>query len=267
MSQTRNRSRSDECRLCCGEIVTDRREGHRVCTDCGTVAEERICCDELDFNRHSAMHAEEVVCLDKELTRAAIAAKDRIRSFVGHAHMSSAISDTACSMADLVPDRALRNPVDAWAVIALAAESLTSPLALQKLALDTGLQTVKIIGAIDKLRPYVAHMLPTQSSGGGITETLVEMNRAFSELYGPDEATKKLQIRRHVLRMLDGGVSKDSAFMNVRARTRARALIAEHLRQNGGLDSTAVHVLQSSRGGVSKAMRRLKDMRSAGVSV
>lgn len=254
----RFRTNASECFCGSQDLVNDRHQGHVVCNDCGTVLEEWTIREELDFNRHSAFHSENDIDADEQGSLASATMKDRIRSYVAHNRLSETLANKACLMVDKVPDKVLNKPLHAWALVVLAADALQAPLDKQLIAKAAGKPVAKLLEAVGQLKPHIAELLPQPVSGD--METLKGVRQAIAAVFHEQDKEGRAKAQKGVVRMLDAGVTKKAGLANIKAQTRANALVAHFLRCNGNLDKNASKALECSKDGVKKALRSLADV-------
>jgi hypothetical protein len=226
------------CDMCGGECVHDRREGHVVCTDCGGVLEEWTTGDD----RYEAM-ARVTYADVREVKKRKIdrhgGMKAKIASLVDHAGMGAAITASCSNMIDMLPPGRLRDrDLDAWALISLACELCKSCRSIKDLAQQSGASAGRLIATRESLREDLKSLFDDSTAVDGVDETLTAMNSVLSSIFAASDCKSKLAARRHVLRRsID--VADNAAFMNMRPATRARVLVAEHLRSIGHVPSAA----------------------------
>lgn len=217
------------CEFCGGECVHDRREGHVVCIDCGGVAEEWTIGDDR-FEAMTRVTDADVREVKKRKVDRHGGMKAKIGALVDHAGLGGAITATCATMIDSLPQGRLRDrDLDAWALISLACELCKSCRSIKELAEQSGNSAGKLIAVRESLREDLKSMFDDSVAVDGVDETLTAMNTILSCIFGVTDAKSKLAARRHVLRRsID--VADNAAFMNMRPATRARVLVAEHLR-------------------------------------
>lgn len=252
--------REPTCEACNStDLIDDRTQGHVVCNDCGTVLEEWTVNEGTDFNRHS-IHADAFVedGFMKEPSHVMHAAKVRIRAYTDHSGIPESVANKAGLLLEKVPDTNLRKPEYSWAMILLAAEALQAPLDVQLISGRAAVPVSKLLSICDQLRKHVADMMPPPVTAD--KETMDAVAVAIGKVVGDSDREGRTKARKAIVRMLDGGVSKMPGVMNVRAKTRANALLAHYLETNGQLDKSARKALECSKAGVKDAMNALAQL-------
>jgi hypothetical protein len=217
------------CEYCGGECVEDRREGHIVCIECGTVGEEWTIGDDR-FEAMTRVTEAEVREVKKRKVDRHGGMKAKVGSYVDHAGLGSAVTAACANMIDALPHGRLRDrDLDAWALISLACELCKSCRSIKDLADRSGSSAGKLIAVRESFRDDLKPMFDDSTAVDGVDETLTAMNTILSCIFSPSDSKKKVAARRYVLRRsID--VADNAAFMNMRPATRARVLVAEHLR-------------------------------------
>lgn len=252
--------REPTCDLCNStDIIDDRTQGHVVCNNCGTILEEWTVYEGADFNRHS-VHADAFVedGFVKESSHAVHAAKERIRAFTDHSGIPETVANKANLLLEKMPDAGLRKPEYSWATIMLAAEALQAPLDVQLISRRAAVPVSKLLGICDELRKHVADMMPPPATAD--KETLDAVAAAIAKVVDEEDSKGRKSVRMAIAAMMKGGIVKKCKLTNVRAKTRANALLAHYLQRKGQLTDAAFSALECSKDGVKKAMKSLEQV-------
>ncbi len=245
------------CEMCGHETVLDRREGHLVCPECGTVAQEWTCGDD-PFEAKSRVTSANVREVKRRKVDRFGGMGARVASLVDHHRLGAAVTAAANNVLEVLPPDRLRDrALDVWAVIALSCELCKSCRAMTDLAALSGEPTGKLIDRCAALKSDLSSLFEDHCAVGALDQTLQAMNGVLAALYGTS-ATEKQRARSYVLRRCKD-CADNAAFMNLTAGTRARALVLEHLTTQGAkLSRHERDAVNASSTAVRNALRKLQ---------
>jgi hypothetical protein len=250
----------------CGseDVVEDRREGHVVCNNCGTVLELWTVCEQTyEASTRTSAGPERVeravALLDRRRPDNCKLMKSKIESLVMHAGFGTAVVAMSHNMCDVLePSSMPDKEIVAWAIVTLACDACRASRPINDVAAMSGVSTGALIAARNALRPALARTFFQESvSRDSVDETLASMNVVLSELLPTSAMSEKFAARRYVLRRAEG-LASNASFMNVRPATRARVLLMEYYKvENLPMTAVVKHVLKAASSGVRVGLKKI----------
>lgn len=244
-----------DCEYCGGEVILDEREGHTVCTYCGTVHDQWCCKEDHDFARHSIVSQVDLDKGDRKSKKQSVI-QDMVTNIAMHNSFGTAVMDAACDIASSVNITTIQQQsLSAWALICVGGEVVRAGFQMSDMAKAAEVPVCKLLGAMEIIRDQVKHMLP-ETACADTNDTLNAVAKVLTYVYTKDQKAEKIVARKYILKVLEAEAN-NAPFMNITAMTRARVLVCDFLRCHGGLSKDHKKALQYESSGVRNGFKKL----------